>query len=61
MVNMCRVCGKILNDLDEVEMTIQGKYRFIKSTNSFALYKSGLIYVPESLRHIDCEETECLS
>lgn len=55
MVNICFKCHKPIDEGDDIEMTVEGVYRQIASTNSFALYK-GLTFKTGTLAHADCGE-----
>lgn len=56
MVNLCGKCDKVINEGEEIEMTIEGKYRLIASVNTFALYKNKIVYRMNTLCHVECKE-----
>ena len=57
MINMCVICDKVIDDEEEVELYIMGKYKSVKATNIFALHRE-VRYKLNTLVHSRCAKEE---
>lgn len=55
MLNLCSQCAQLIEDKDAVQVTIQTKYKSIKSAVMFAMYEDGMSFDNKSLRHQNCQ------
>lgn len=54
MIHTCIKCKKLIEDLDYVEMMVEGTYHQLASINSFAMDKN-MKFRTGTLSHADCE------
>lgn len=54
----CRSCGIVLQTGEKVAMEVTGIYRALPSRAVFALQRSSVEYVTETIRHMNCTGEE---
>lgn len=57
MLNTCGICQHVIDDDEDVELYIMGKYKQVAATNIFALHKE-VRYKMDTLVHAKCAEEE---
>lgn len=58
MVNVCRICKKVIETGQRVQFKVIGVYDQIPSVNSFRINKRELVLKPGTIAHADCEDED---
>jgi hypothetical protein len=58
MLNICRICQKVIDNKAEIGMLVMGVYDQIPSVNSFRIKQSTLRFVPNTMVHVECMEEQ---